>query len=64
MLAEPLRLPKYTVTPKAAITLVFDRIDFAEAYRYAEPLAHVGVGFALRRALAPGFVQHETDYVL
>ena len=50
--------------PKAPITLVLDRLDLAQAYSHAEPLAHVGVGFTLRRALPLGFVEHEADHFL
>ncbi len=33
--------------PKTPVTLVFDRVDLAQAYSHAEPLAYIGVGFTL-----------------
>ena len=50
--------------PKTAIALVFDGVDFPQAHGQAESLAHAGVGFALRCALALGLVQHKTDDLL
>ncbi len=37
VLAEPLRLPKYTVTAKATVALVLDGVDLAQAHADRQP---------------------------
>src|SRR3569833_3054554 len=46
------------------VALVLSRIYLAEAHGHAQPLAHIGVCLALRRASAAGFFQNETDDIL
>ena len=57
-------MPEVDSNAQSTVTLVLDRLHFAQSCRHAEPLVDAGIGRGLRRALAGSFVQHKFDYVL